>query len=326
MVERTVRKSVNSLPDLANVIRPVREFRSLRGRLSRAFSRFFGSRPERLSAPFEGLTLRAEKFRGRGKSGRGSWVGTLEGQPVKVYQSFSLSQAAYIESVSTVPALKPHFPAVLGQWEEYVIAEWVPGHELSRGELLKDRSLLDRVAAIQVAIHQEIPALEPGFSYRDLMLDRVAQHLGPFVNNPMVGSLLEAVTEYVPEGAQVRVHHPDLTPRNLVREGDGAIVAVDNELLSGAWYYSVDLLSTISSLGGTESAAEAYLTAYRQAGGSLDPLIEHASFWRALWDLRVFGAKLGGGDLDGALDFLVLAPSSRNLAGTVIHVVERLQR
>ena len=257
----------------------------------------------RLAIEIDGEPLSHVRLLGLSKVGHLSWVGSLGEQPVKVYQVFGPSHAVYIERVSEHPVLGEYFPKVICRKNEYLVVEWVDGRPLSPREVLRKSHLIHQIAHLQVVLHAESADMNINvatFDYIAYLEKRLYRYLGPFVPDNAISQMLQEVHGYAC-ALKPKVSHPDVTPRNLViQTGTGKLKVVDNELLTQSWYYLIDLFNTYASLGESQRLAEQYIEAYHRAGGDLTPLLDHSSFFLAVWGLRVVGAMLQAGDVERA--------------------------
>ena len=238
------------------------------------------------------------------KADRLGWVVLMEGQPVKIYECYDESQAAFIEKVSNHTALKDFFPSCLMRKGVYLIVEWVQGKLITWKQVQRDEKILYQFAQIQSLIHVQSlkTTISSGFSYMDYLKRRLQRFKGIFPMNEAIKKIF-SILDNNTFIAQKRISHPDLTANNMILENDtGNLKVVDNELLTENSYYLIDLFNTCYSFGQEIEGEllERYLAHYVESGGDLSLIAEHEQFFLALWYLRVIGSSLQSGAIEEA--------------------------
>jgi hypothetical protein len=227
-------------------------------------------------------------------------------RPVKIYQTSSPAHADYIEQVSRHPVLGRYFAEVFYKQREYLVVEWVPGATLRAPAVARKPQVLEEIVNLQTTLHGHTLAVETGaFDYLSYLQDRLWRYLGPFARNQGIRRMMEICEEYTFSDIARRVSHADITPANLVvQRGTGRLKVVDNELLTQSCYYLIDLFNTHASLGGSQDLANCYVNLYCKLGGDPTLLLEHRSFFLAVWGLRLVGAKLQAGHVAEAFQLV----------------------
>jgi streptomycin 6-kinase len=238
------------------------------------------------------------------KAGHPAWRGNLDGGLVKISEYPSEETAQLVEAASAESTLVRHFPRVIARFNKYLVAEWVEGEQVSPRAVAGDDEALLEIASLQAAIHGvRSPARETSPSYRTILESRFEQFTGILPSQHFHESV-RLILDAAEARLTIAMSHPDLTPANLIRDGQtGYLVVVDNELMASHRFPHADLLNTYYALCRYEDGnlADRYLIAWQKSGGNVDRLVAEAGAYDALWALRVVGSDLQRGALAEAL-------------------------
>lgn len=246
------------------------------------------------------------------KDGQLACAGTIDGSAVKIYEARSEAHARFIEAVSGHPAVGDFFPRVLGVDGVLVVAEWING-ELAAWQP-------DDVVAVQHRLHQlaaaDLPA--PGFDYWHDYLEprfiRAARTLG----RSEVIDLVTASVRRAWNRSERVLMNPDMTPVNLIVDGQRRLKIVDaGDLTTGALPW-LDVLNTAHALA--EGQRQEYLT---RCAGLTTGSVPARDFevLNAAWLARLVGSACVAGrfnEADRAIDAFLggrsVLPHSSDLA------------
>lgn len=218
---------------------------------------------------------------GLNRAGRLVLRGDRSGQAVKIYEAKNKQHALFIQSVLGDRGLSSLFHKIISEQGSFLVAEWVTGKVMSE-------PLLSELADMQWRIHSaSIDGFpEPGFSYWfDYIWPRFERASELLDAGELAAEVFRKVSECW-NGAAVLMH-PDITPRNIVRNPSGQWQIIDNELLSIGGMPLLDVYNTASSLGPEER--EKYKKMYCEMSGK-SPNKEEIEALNAAWLARKVGS------------------------------------
>jgi hypothetical protein len=229
------------------------------------------------------------------KAGRIVLTATYQGRPVKVYEAAGPEHAAFIRSVSRHASLTDVFPDVLGLAGPFVVAAWVEARST------REKPDADVVAAILERVHTLDPDTLPraGFDYwHDLIAPRFLRACTLIGADDVCVEIISVVSAAWDHGRRT-VMHPDVSPRNLVRDPARRWVLVDNELLTVGGLPMLDLCNTAHSMRNRDQR-----DVLSAAAGALNWSDDIFHAVNAAWVARLLGTALVAGQLDGATELL----------------------
>lgn len=183
---------------------------------------------------------------GMTKVGRLSLRGKIDGDKVKVYTAASPSQSALIQSLSASKFMTDvRFAPVVVTDGDVIVEKWIDGKPvnklLSSEQSAAKAKLKDFLAELHAMplVAVDLDSKSSPFCYIN---DYLISRLSVFKHLAEVQQFLELFqsqyADYLQQ-AKVRISHPDLTLRNVIKcHQTGDLVIIDNELVgaTAAWY------------------------------------------------------------------------------------------
>lgn len=206
---------------------------------------------------------------------------TRDGRDVKITE---LHGPAHVELVTTLSrtSLEDVLPTVLTTSGSVIVTAWMP--------LAAETSPVtpQELARLLTRIHTTPPPdLPAGFDYfDDFLVPRARQAARTLDADQQLDRALR-VTKESAVARPLRVAHPDLTPKNVLRTARGELVIIDNELLGLGRTPLLDVCNLARSIE-REDRAGTVDTYLAEEGLTLDDraLVE----LRAMWLVRMVGA------------------------------------
>jgi hypothetical protein len=207
--------------------------------------------------------------------------------PAKIYQVQNEEHARFIAAVTSADGIKGYFPQVRHARADFVCAPWV------EGDAFDPSGWADAVALLK-ALHAFPCDAPSAFDYvDDIVLPRF-DCLRPVMDE----ALHTAVRRRILDGARelpLRLSHPDVTPRNLIRV-KGALVLIDNELLCCTRHFMIDIFNLLKNFPQPCRPA-----IYERYCAEVEHPDAAGMYLQALWLAREAGSALIKNRLDHAL-------------------------
>ena len=233
-----------------------------------------------------------------GKVGMLSWSASMGEKRVKIYECRSAEQARFIEQLSNDDRFRDYLPECYYRKNEFLVVEWVEGRSVTWSDFINDSQLMDKMTAVHHRFH--VQAVDYWPDEKCYFFDYLESRFNRFRNvlplDDFVSRVMNILQEDMPRNP-LKLSHPDVTPVNVIYDGKTQkFKAIDNDLFTQTSYYLVDLFTTQRSMSGLpEEVLREYLVSYLNNGGNLAPLINHESFFNALWTYRLVGTSLQEG-------------------------------
>ncbi len=210
--------------------------------------------------------------------------------PTKIYQVQNEEHARFIAAATSADGIKGYFPQVRHTRVDFVCAPWVDGEAFDPSGWAHAVALLKVLHAFPCDAHSAFDYVE------DIVLPRF-DCLRPLMDE----ALHAAVRRTILDGAQalpLRLSHPDVTPRNLIRV-KGALVLIDNELLCCTRHFMIDVLNLLKNF--PQPCRRAICECCRAELEHPDGPDVADAYLQALWLAREAGSALITTRLDHAL-------------------------
>jgi len=241
-----------------------------------------------------------------GKVGMLSWVASMDGSKVKVYECRSVKHAKFIEELSNDERISQYLPKCLFRKNEFVIVEWVEGRMVTWKEISQEQKLMSQMSNIHSSFHSLSTEYWP--AEKCYLLDYFENRFNRFRSvlpvDEFVDRIFSIFNEKTPTVTE-SLSHPDITPVNVIVDRvSGEMKVIDNDLFTQSSYYLIDIFTTYRSIGidRPNDILKKYLSLYIEQGGELWPLVDFEDFFQALWCYRVVGTCLQEGNIQQALD------------------------
>lgn len=219
--------------------------------------------------------------------------------PIKLYQAANPRHAQFLHHVSGCGALASSFPRVLAVSGNIVMTEWVQGTTLGTH---KAEEAIAGIAAIRRALHgfDATTGPEACFDYWfDFIRPRFVTACDILGQKAVLATVCDSV-DAAWRRSRLTLHHPDLSPSNIVRNARGELKVIDNELLSLGGMALSDVCNAAKSLSRKTARRCLELCAGESFISKDDRLHELRCFWLA----REVGSSIASGSCASALDVI----------------------
>jgi aminoglycoside phosphotransferase (APT) family kinase protein len=231
------------------------------------------------------------------KAGRIVLRGESGGRPVKVYEAFNEDHAVFIGAVCAFDGLRGLFPSVHGQCGRFVAATWLNGKSIRQAGLgSATRAVLRELVELQATLHS-IPANRlphSGFDYwRDMLRPRFMRAM-ELIDERETAARAAATVDDAWDARRRVLMHPDITPVNVIRNADGTLSIIDNELLTTGGLPLIDLCNTLRALGRSYAPEYSKMYLERMVTGLAE---DEAAQLEAMWFARCVGSDFVAGQI-----------------------------